>query len=53
MAESGNGFNLAHAERQIIEKALAFTSGNKTQAAKVLGIGLTTLYRKMEEYDLK
>ena len=53
MAESGNGFNLAHAERQIIEKALAFTRGNKTQAAKVLGIGLTTLYRKMEEYDLK
>ena len=28
------------------------TTGNKTEAAKLLKIGLTTLYRKIEEYKL-
>jgi DNA-binding NtrC family response regulator len=42
-------FNLAAMERALILKALAYTEGNKTQAAKILGIGLTTLYRKIEE----
>lgn len=32
-----------------IRQVLAFTRGNKTEAAKLLGIGLTTLYRKLEE----
>ena len=27
--------------------------GNKTQAAKILGIGVRTLYRKLEEYGEK
>jgi two-component system NtrC family response regulator len=31
---------------------LAFTEGNKTKSAELLGIGLTTLYRKMEEYGI-
>ena len=39
-------------ERQHIKKILRFTKGNKTEAAKVLGIGVTTLYRKLEEYHL-
>ena len=51
-ATSGVGsFSLEEAERERIQAALEHTGGNKTQAAKLLGIGLTTLYRKLEEYD--
>ena len=30
-------------------RVLDYTNGNKTEAAKLLKIGLTTLYRKIEE----
>lgn len=33
-------------------KVLSYTSGNKTEAARLLKIGLTTLYRKIEEYGI-
>ncbi len=36
-------------EKQTIRRALAFTKGNKAEAARLLGIGVTTLYRKLEE----
>lgn len=39
-------------ERTHIFKVLNYTSGNKTEAARLLKIGLTTLYRKIEEYDI-
>ncbi|MBB2150505.1 sigma-54-dependent transcriptional regulator [Pedobacter gandavensis] len=39
-------------EKQHINKVIKHTRGNKTEAARLLGIGLTTLYRKMEEYKL-
>lgn len=39
-------------EKQHIARMLGHTGGNKTEAARLLGIGLTTLYRKIEEYDL-
>lgn len=39
-------------EKQHINKVLKHTRGNKTEAARLLGIGLTTLYRKMEEYKI-
>lgn len=29
-----------------------FTDGNREQAAKILGIGARTLYRKLKEYEL-
>ncbi|MEG0789400.1 MAG: helix-turn-helix domain-containing protein, partial [Alistipes sp.] len=29
-----------------------YTAGNKTEAARLLKIGLTTLYRKIEEYGI-
>jgi DNA-binding NtrC family response regulator len=43
---------LTEIERDAIRDALAKTGGNKTQAAKLLGIGLRTLHRKVKEYDL-
>lgn len=44
--------DLATAEKRHIRKVLAHTGGNKTQAAKLLGIGLTTLYQKIKDFDL-
>ena len=37
-------------ERQAIERALASTGGDKMLAARLLGIGKTTLYRKLGKY---
>ena len=45
-------FDLAGIEKMHIRKVLAHTKGNKTEAAKLLNIGLTTLYRKIEEYRI-
>ncbi|HWS16054.1 MAG TPA: helix-turn-helix domain-containing protein, partial [Candidatus Methylomirabilis sp.] len=43
---------LTEIERDAIRSAIAHTGGNKTQAAKLLGIGLRTLHRKVKEYGL-
>jgi two-component system NtrC family response regulator len=45
-------FELATIEKHHIQKVLQHTGGNKTEAARLLNIGLTTLYRKMEEYGI-
>ena len=45
--------SLAAVEKQHIQKILQHTNGNKAKAARLLEIGLATLYRKMEEYHLK
>lgn len=47
-----NSFDLALIEKQHIQKVLNHTKGNKTETARLLNIGLTTLYRKIEEYKL-
>lgn len=47
-----SAFDLASAEKLHIQKVLNYTSGNKTETARLLNIGLTTLYRKIEEYKL-
>ena len=39
-------FNLSHHEKMLIENALLFSQGNKTKAAKLLGISRRTLQRK-------
>lgn len=46
------GFSLAEMEKLHIRKILAYTSQNKTKAAQLMGIGIATLYRKLEEYGL-
>lgn len=51
-AGDSTGLSLAEVEKKHISKVLQYTSGNKTRTAELLGIGLTTLYRKMEEYQL-
>ncbi|MEI9934547.1 MAG: sigma-54 dependent transcriptional regulator [Ferruginibacter sp.] len=47
-----SAFDLASVEKLHIQRVLNHTKGNKTEAAKLLNIGLTTLYRKIEEYGL-
>jgi two-component system NtrC family response regulator len=47
-----SAFSLASIEKLHIQKVLNHTNGNKTETARLLGIGLTTLYRKIEEYRL-
>ncbi|GAA4086382.1 sigma-54 dependent transcriptional regulator [Mucilaginibacter panaciglaebae] len=47
-----SALDLANIERQHIQKVLAHTNGNKTETARLLGIGLTTLYRKLDDYKL-
>lgn len=50
--QAANNLSLALVEKKHIEKVLEHTGGNKTKTAGLLGIGLTTLYRKMEEYQI-
>ena len=47
-----SGFDLSGVEKMHILKVLKYTNGNKTETSRLLGIGLTTLYRKIEEYGL-
>jgi transcriptional regulator of acetoin/glycerol metabolism len=39
-------------ERNAILEALEYTKGDRAIAANLLGIGRTTLYRKLKEYQL-
>jgi two-component system response regulator HydG len=43
---------LTDLERQAILGAIRTLNGDKLQAAKLLGIGKTTLYRKLKEYGI-
>jgi len=43
---------LAELEKEHISRALALVGGNKTRAARTLGISLRNLYRKIERYGL-
>lgn len=50
--DAGLTLNLASIESQYIRKAMSQSKGNKTEASRLLGIGLSTLYRKIEDYNL-
>ena len=43
---------LTELERRAIMNALEYTKGDRAVAAHLLGIGRTTLYRKLKEYNL-
>jgi two-component system response regulator AtoC len=45
--------SLEEAERQAIRAALSSTGGDKRKAAKMLGLALSTLYRKMKQLDIQ
>jgi two-component system response regulator HydG len=44
--------SIAELERQAILDAIRVLDGDKLKAAKLLGIGKTTLYRKLKEYSI-
>jgi len=48
-----SGFSMANIERQHIQRVLQHTNGNKAEAARLLEIGVATLYRKIEEYKMQ
>jgi DNA-binding NtrC family response regulator len=49
---SANSLNLAENEKLLIMRALRQTKGNKAEAAQLLGINITTVYRKLEKYQI-
>lgn len=47
-----SAFSMASAEKMQIQKVLNHAQGNKAEAARLLEIGIATLYRKIEEYKI-
>jgi two-component system NtrC family response regulator len=47
-----SGLTLDDLFKEHIIRVLKIAKNNKTETARILGIGLTTLYRKLEEYKL-
>jgi transcriptional regulator of acetoin/glycerol metabolism len=47
-----NSISLADIEKNHIIKMLEYCGNNKSRTAQLLGIGLATLYRKLEEYKI-
>ncbi len=45
--------SLAHMEKLTIRRALRIARGNKSQAAKLLGLSRASLYRKLHKYGLE
>lgn len=50
--DTSHEMELTTVEKKHIMKVLSYTGGNKTEAARLMKIGLTTLYRKLEEYGI-
>jgi two-component system NtrC family response regulator len=52
---SGNlsAFDLSSVEKLHIQRVLNHTAGNRAEAARLLNIGVATLYRKLKEYGLE
>ncbi len=46
-------YTLRDLEKEYIMRVMEIVGGNKTEAAKTLGVDRTTLYRKLEEYKVK
>ncbi len=51
--DAGTTMNLEEMERELLIKALTKASGNKSQAARILGITRDTLRYKIQKWDLK
>jgi DNA-binding NtrC family response regulator len=46
------GATMDDAEREMIRQTLSHTNGNKTRAAKILGISLKTMHNKVKKFEL-
>ena len=53
LPKASNNLSVQEAEKQLIIRALKETNGNRSLAAKRLGISRRTLYRKLKEYGLE
>ncbi|PWN68818.1 sigma-54-dependent Fis family transcriptional regulator [Chryseobacterium phosphatilyticum] len=53
VAREADSLSIRSLEKIHIQKVLEYTKGNKAEAARLLEIGIATLYRKLEEYELK
>ncbi len=49
LTEGGHIRPLAELEAEAVERALAFYGGNLSEAARRLGVGRSTIYRKMRK----
>ncbi|MGB1660947.1 MAG: sigma-54-dependent transcriptional regulator [Planctomycetota bacterium] len=47
------GTTIQELEKELIRNTLQVVEGNRRKAAEILGIGERTLYRKIDEYDLR
>lgn len=52
IGKNSSDLDMQGMERRHIARVLQFAKGNKTETARLLKIGLTTLYRKIEEFGL-
>lgn len=48
-----SAFSMQSIEKLHIQKVLNYTKGNKAETARLLEIGIATLYRKLEEYNIQ
>jgi len=48
-----SSFDLSSIEKQHIQRVLSHTHGNRAEAARLLNIGVATLYRKLKDYGLE
>ncbi|MDO3425555.1 sigma-54 dependent transcriptional regulator [Chryseobacterium sp. APV1] len=53
VSSENDSFSIKSLEKEHIQKVLQYTKGNKAEAARLLEIGIATLYRKLEEYHLR
>jgi len=48
-----SAFDLSSVEKLHIQRVINHTHGNRAEAARLLNIGIATLYRKLKEYGLE
>ncbi len=53
VSDGGHVRRLAEIEREVIRRTINHYGGKMSEVARRLGIGRSTLYRKLDEYDLK
>lgn len=51
--KSLSAFSMQSIEKLHIQKVLNYTKGNKAETARLLEIGIATLYRKLDEYNIQ